>query len=190
MAIKTFTTGEVLTASDTNTYLANSGLVYITDAAFTTTTAVNMPAATFTTAYRNFRVVLQVTASSGVTNITMRFRASGSDDNNNIYRQTTLGITSAGTTTNLLGDRTDFALGTVTNATGGFMFSTFDVNNMAVSGFKAIGGQTAYNTGSAHTGAYTQGQLNTAKVFDSMSFIASGGFNITGRYFVYGYRDS
>ena len=30
MAIKTFTTGEVLTASDTNTYLANSGLVLIT----------------------------------------------------------------------------------------------------------------------------------------------------------------
>ena len=30
MAIKTFSSGEVLTASDTNTYLANSGLVYIT----------------------------------------------------------------------------------------------------------------------------------------------------------------
>ena len=30
MAIKTFTTGEVLTASDTNTYLANAGLVQIT----------------------------------------------------------------------------------------------------------------------------------------------------------------
>lgn len=30
MAIKTFTAGSVLTASDTNTYLANSGLVYIT----------------------------------------------------------------------------------------------------------------------------------------------------------------
>ena len=30
MAVKTFTTGEVLTASDTNTYLANAGLVYIT----------------------------------------------------------------------------------------------------------------------------------------------------------------
>jgi hypothetical protein len=34
MAIKTFTTGEVLTASDTNTYLANSGLVYITSGTF------------------------------------------------------------------------------------------------------------------------------------------------------------
>ena len=30
MAIKTFTAGSVLTASDTNTYLANSGLVYVT----------------------------------------------------------------------------------------------------------------------------------------------------------------
>ena len=29
MAVKTFTSGEVLTASDTNTYLANSGLVFV-----------------------------------------------------------------------------------------------------------------------------------------------------------------
>jgi len=29
MAVKTFTTGEVLTAADTNTYLANSGLVHV-----------------------------------------------------------------------------------------------------------------------------------------------------------------
>ena len=35
MAIKTFTTGEVLTASDTNTYLNNGGLVYITQATLT-----------------------------------------------------------------------------------------------------------------------------------------------------------
>jgi hypothetical protein len=30
MAVKTFTTGEVLTSSDTNTYLANAGWVYVT----------------------------------------------------------------------------------------------------------------------------------------------------------------
>ena len=29
MAVKTFTSGEVLTASDTNTYLNNGGLVYV-----------------------------------------------------------------------------------------------------------------------------------------------------------------
>jgi hypothetical protein len=190
MAIKTFTTGEVLTASDTNTYLANSGLVYVTDAAFTGVTSVSMPANTFTTTYKNFRVVLQVTASSGVTNITMRFRASGTDDANNIYRQTTLGVLSTGTTNNFLGDRTDFGFGSITNVTGGFLYSVFDVNDMATNSIKAIGGQTMYNNGTNHSGAYTQGQLSSAKTFDSMSFIASGGYTITGRYFVYGYRNS
>ena len=34
MAIKTFTTGEVLTASDTNTYLANSGTQYVSSGTF------------------------------------------------------------------------------------------------------------------------------------------------------------
>ena len=34
MAVKTFSTGEVLTASDTNTYLNNGGLVYITSTIF------------------------------------------------------------------------------------------------------------------------------------------------------------
>lgn len=38
MAIKTFTTGEVLTASDTNTFLANAGLVYVAKKSFTSGT--------------------------------------------------------------------------------------------------------------------------------------------------------
>lgn len=56
MAIKTFTTGEVLTASDTNTYLANSGLVYITSttvgSAVTTVTVSNC----FSSTYDNYMV--------------------------------------------------------------------------------------------------------------------------------------
>jgi hypothetical protein len=56
MAIKTFTTGEVLTASDTNTYLANSGLVYITGGALSLT-ATNF-AGCFTSEYRDYRVVV------------------------------------------------------------------------------------------------------------------------------------
>jgi hypothetical protein len=56
MAIKTFTTGEVLTAADTNTYLANSGLVYITSGTLSST-AVNF-AGCFTSAYTNYRIVI------------------------------------------------------------------------------------------------------------------------------------
>ena len=53
MAIKTFTTGEVLTASDTNTYLANAGLVYIaaTTASAQTTIAIDN---CFTTTYAHY----------------------------------------------------------------------------------------------------------------------------------------
>ena len=39
MAIKTFTSGAVLTAADTNTYLTNSGLVYIAQGELTSATA-------------------------------------------------------------------------------------------------------------------------------------------------------
>ena len=56
MAIKTFTTGEVLTASDTNTYLANSGLVYITGGSLSST-AVNFVGC-FTSTYTNYRIVV------------------------------------------------------------------------------------------------------------------------------------
>ena len=57
MAIKTFTTGEVLTASDTNTYLANSGLVYIKEQtvgnAVTSVTISNA----FSSTYDDYRVI-------------------------------------------------------------------------------------------------------------------------------------
>ena len=56
MAIKTFTTGEVLTASDTNTYLANAGLVYIKEVALTGT-AVNITSC-FSATYDSYQIVI------------------------------------------------------------------------------------------------------------------------------------
>ena len=57
MAIKTFTTGEVLTASDTNTYLANSGLVYIKQQTVGSgVTSVTVSSA-FSTDYDNYKII-------------------------------------------------------------------------------------------------------------------------------------
>ena len=64
MAIKTFTTGEVLTASDTNTYLANSGLVYLSTTTWTAT-ATKQFTNTFSSTYRNYRAYVTLTASAG-----------------------------------------------------------------------------------------------------------------------------
>lgn len=58
MAVKTFTTGEVLTASDTNTYLANSGLVYIKSQTIgPAVTSVTVSDA-FSATYDNYRIII------------------------------------------------------------------------------------------------------------------------------------
>ena len=64
MAIKTFTTGEVLTASDTNTYLANRGLVYIKQQTIGTTVATVTVSSAFSTDFDNYRIMVDVTTVS------------------------------------------------------------------------------------------------------------------------------
>jgi hypothetical protein len=86
MAIKTFTTGEVLTASDTNTYLANSGLVYVgqttTGSAVTTITLDNI----FTSTYNAYKIVMAGGTSTAVTVCTMQLlNSSGSVVNTEYY---------------------------------------------------------------------------------------------------------
>ena len=57
MAIKTFTTGEVLTAADTNTYLANSGLVYVTSATVGSGVSSVTISNCFSSTYDNYRII-------------------------------------------------------------------------------------------------------------------------------------
>jgi hypothetical protein len=64
MAIKTFTTGEVLTASDTNTYLANSGLVFVKSQAITSGSTVVVTDA-FSSTYDNYRIVIDNGVATG-----------------------------------------------------------------------------------------------------------------------------
>lgn len=60
MAIKTFTTGEVLTSTDTNTYLTNAGLVYIKQQTIGTgVPSVTVPSA-FTPTYDNYQVIYEM----------------------------------------------------------------------------------------------------------------------------------
>ena len=58
MAVKTFTTGEVLTASDTNTYLANSGLVYITSQTIGSAQPTVPVSNCFSGTYDNYKIII------------------------------------------------------------------------------------------------------------------------------------
>ena len=65
MAIKTFTTGEILTAADTNTYLNNGGLVWISQTTISgTSTAISN---CFSSTYDNYRVLIRLTSTSAGT---------------------------------------------------------------------------------------------------------------------------
>jgi hypothetical protein len=77
MAVKTFTTGEVLTAADTNTYLNNGGLVYVgqttAGSGVTTITLNNI----FSATYNAYRIVIAGGSSTGALSVSMQLINSG-----------------------------------------------------------------------------------------------------------------
>jgi hypothetical protein len=99
MAIKTFTAGSVLTASDTNTYLANAGLDYITEVLVT---AGGSPTVTinncFSATYDNYRIVVDDwQPSSASQSLDCRLRVSGADASGADYAGSYTGIYLDGT---------------------------------------------------------------------------------------------
>jgi hypothetical protein len=66
MAVKTFTTGEVLTASDTNTYLNNGGFVYVANTTFSANTSKDIDSC-FTTTYNHYLIQGSFTTSADAT---------------------------------------------------------------------------------------------------------------------------
>ena len=75
MAIKTFTTGEVLTAADTNTYLANSGLVYVTSATIGSGVSTVTVSSAFSTDYDNYIILISGGVASGNANLRIQLGA-------------------------------------------------------------------------------------------------------------------
>jgi hypothetical protein len=65
MAIQTFTSGQILTAADTNTYLANSGLVYVTSATIGSAVSSVTVTGAFSTTYDNYRIILNGSTGTG-----------------------------------------------------------------------------------------------------------------------------
>lgn len=181
MAVKTFTTGEVLTASDTNTYLNNGGLVYITGAtisAAATYTFSNV----FSSTYDNYRVVI----NSGTTSV--------AGVNYNIR----LGTTATG----YYGSRyydlyTGGATGTIryNNANEFTIANAINANDEAAGGFDMMNPNTAKRTswygqwyGNGYSGWFGGTLANTTQYTD-LQFLASSG-TMSAIIRIYGYRQA
>jgi hypothetical protein len=76
MAVKTFTTGEVLTAADTNTYLNNGGLVWISSTTVGSAVASVTISNCFSSTYDNYRIVYNGIQTSGTNAIGLTLNGS------------------------------------------------------------------------------------------------------------------
>jgi len=72
MSIKTFTTGEVLTASATNEFLANSGLVFVKSQTIGSAVSSVTVTSAFSSTYDNYRIIVSGTVCSANADVTFQ----------------------------------------------------------------------------------------------------------------------
>ena len=182
MAVKTFTTGEVLTAADTNTYLNNGGLVYVTSVTVGSGVAsVSVPSA-FSSTYDNYRVVLNsIVFSNADVGVLVR---PGGDTTAASYFSGGLFVKYDGSGAGYLiqnGDANGIHVGITDTFAHGFAFDVFAPN---LTQRTRAGGQS---TGRLFVSIY-QGYHNQATAYTSFTLLPNSGTMTGGTITVYGYR--
>lgn len=191
MAVKTFASGEVLTASDTNTYLNNGGLVYINEFSATSGTTIDLTNV-FSATYDAYRVVISDFRTAAGASIIAQFLASGSVVNTNYawsFMRADMAGTylGAGSGTGATTSSWATQITTSTNAVG----AMFDVFNPYLAQYSYYVMYATDNRGITGYGAqYGTGVHQSATSYASMrlTLSASSFTNIKVR--VYGYRQA
>lgn len=167
------------------------GLIHINSTSFTSASAVSLAQGTFTSTYRNYRIVFVVTSNSTNLNYTMRMRASGTDDSTNNYSNGFIGRTNnASTFTGDNDNQNNWELGGSDVGQQGIKLSLdfIDPQQTSKTFFNGTMNGCATSGAGGFGGAIIGGFHNTTTAFDSLSLIASTG-NITGYYRIYAYKD-
>jgi hypothetical protein len=191
MAIKTFTAGAILTAADTNEYLANSGLVYVTSGALSGSST-NFAGCFDNTKYVNYRIVIdgpQVSASA-----TIHFRmlsgttpSSGANEYNWGFRGidragASLDNSSANNTLGSTGFTSDTQFNTVIGATSMDVYRPHQAVrtyfNITASCFVGIFGMR-----------FGMSEHNLTTAYDGIQFLTNSAATMGGTVSIYGYRN-
>jgi hypothetical protein len=184
MAIKTFTTGEVLTASDTNTFLANAGLDYITQVTVPSSTASLTISNCFSATYDNYRLVFDIDSGPGNVIVSLQLRTATTTQTTNYksFLWTPLDFFTTGNAVSVVST--------------GSMIPTYAHTSAITGSFDIISPfLTTPTNGYGNYCTVTNAGITGAIQTDSTSFvsvvIAPGGGTISGgKIFVYGYRQA
>lgn len=193
MAVKTFT-NEQLTASDTNTYLANAGLVWIATATASGTARSLAIDNCFTSTYANYRVVGKLRSTVNGNNLFFQlYNSTGSALSANYYG-TAYGqdYATPGTGFSTVSGTTVAYVGWIPNSTSIYLHFAFDVYSPRISADCTSwnGLHTGISSGVAYLGGALLGARTTADENRGLVFDNGGAGNLTGSVSVYGYRTS
>jgi hypothetical protein len=182
MAVQTFTSGQVLTAADTNTFLANSGLVYVTSATVGSAVSSVTVSSAFSSTYDNYRIIYDGGSSSANVALNLQLGSTTSGYHYayvfNQYSSTTPagGGTTAGPNFDSVGRAS-----TVGNSLSCDLYGPFLSQR---TGCKYLG--VDYHTSGFNVNG--QGFLNNATSYTAFTFVTASGTITGGTITVYGYR--
>lgn len=190
MAVKTFSAGTVLTASDTNTYLNNGGLVYIKQVTVGSGVSSVDVTSCFSATYSNYRVVLNNVGgvSSGM-NMGCRMLVGTTPATTAYYGILMYAAVTASGNYAGANDNNASAFSYVGSIGNGNVCSTsFDVNSPFETKQTNVGPCPFVATvGKTDIGYYTGGLANSTS-YDGIRFLPNTGTMTGGTITVYGYR--
>lgn len=167
------------------------GLVYITGASFTSATTVSMAAGVFTSTYKTYQVILQITASGSDQQLLLRVNNAGSPRTGSLYSGGSLRAASSSasdvTGSNLATSLNMAAITSTNDFMGKFNITVYDPANAATKTTVSADGFGASN-GNQASAILLGGIYTTAEANDGLTFLVGG--NITGFYRVYGLSES
>lgn len=181
MAVKTFTDNTSLPASDINSFLANSGLVYVKSQAIVAGSATTVVTNAFSTTYDNYRIVLtglQTSAGQGLA-VKLGSTATG------YYGNMVYALFNATAYTFVPQNNAAFWFAGLTDGAAPTTYSTFDLMSPFLAARTAMNG--GYY-GRGYSGTFAGLLENTTSYTDISFFNDSSGTLSGGTITVYGYR--
>lgn len=188
------TTGAGLVPVVPSSISVGSGSATVSATGLVTFTAVSSVSlnSVFSSAYRNYRMVLDVPTSTGGVNTVMglRYRTGTTDNSSNLYFQyQAINRLNGALNTNSGGPNTFYSLGTISTQTNSFTSWSGDILMPFIST-----GQTSANglgMGSDATNSFqviSSVLFNAATSFDGITILTNSGTTLTGTVKIYGYN--
>lgn len=183
MAVKTFAVGELVTASDANTYLANAGLVYVKSQTVGTGVSSVTVSSAFSAEYQNYRIIYTGgTSSAAAQALNLKLGAATT----NYFSGSVYAIFATGTVGNVVNNGTlgyFLYAGTCDSTMGNFL--TLDIfNPFDSTKYTGVGGSFIVTDVAGHTGGIHKS--NTS--FTEFTLTPGSGTLTGGTIIVYGYR--